>query len=87
MKSTKNGKNILKAEITNVSQHGFWIFFSGKEYFLNYSAFPWFKDCTLTTLFNFTSDEYGNFHWEDLDVDLNPDIIINPEKYPLKANQ
>ncbi|MCD4696316.1 MAG: DUF2442 domain-containing protein [Bacteroidales bacterium] len=87
MKSLKNGTNILKAEITNVSQHGFWIYFSGKEYFLDYLNYPWFKDCTLSSLFNFTSDKYGNFHWKDLDIDLNLEIITNLEKYPLIADQ
>ena len=86
MKSLQNGTNTLIAEITNISQHGFWIYYSGKEYFVAFSDFPWFKDCTLSTLFNFDADKFGNFHWNDLDVDLNIEIIENPEKYPLVAN-
>jgi len=33
MKSLKTGKNISKAEITNISEHGFWILLKGKEFF------------------------------------------------------
>jgi len=32
MKSVQNRTNTLIAEITNISQHGFWIYYSGKEY-------------------------------------------------------
>ena len=47
MKSLKRGKSILKPEITNISEHGFWIFFKDKEYFLPFEQFPWFKNTTV----------------------------------------
>ena len=76
--------SISKAEITNVSEHGFWICFSDTEYFLPYDEFPWFRECKLSTLFNFETSENGHFYWPDLDVDLSIEIIENPEKFPLK---
>lgn len=83
MKSVLSGKNILDYEVTNISQHGFWIYFSGKEYFLAYSHFPWFKESKISEILNMKADKKGNFYWPDLDVDLNINIIENPEDYPL----
>ncbi len=65
------------------TKHSFWIFYKDKEYQIPFDVFPWFKHCTIENLFNYNVDEYGNFHWPDLDVDLNIDIIENPHKYPL----
>lgn len=84
MKSVKNGTDISKAEITNVSEHGFWLFYKGNEYFLPFSEFPWFRQCRLSEIFDVQSDENGNFHWPKPDIDLNIAILENPEKYPLK---
>ena len=83
MISSKNGINTLTSEIINISQHSFWVFYKDKEYQIPFDVFPWFKHCTVESLFNYSVDEYGNFHWPDLDVDLNIDIIENPHKYPL----
>ncbi len=83
MKSIKNGMNISEIEISNISQHGFWIYYMEKEYFVPFSEFPWFKDCKLSTILNYEADERGNFFWPDIDVDLNIDILNNPDNYPL----
>jgi hypothetical protein len=86
MKSIKSGKNISTAEITNISEFGFWIWFNGKEYFLPFDEYPWFNDCTSSVLFNFEVDRRGHFYWPELDVDLHVDILKNPGNYPLKYN-
>lgn len=83
MKSVKNGKTTSKAEITNISEHGFWLYYNDKEYLVSFAEFPWFRDCKLSEIFNFKVDKSGNFHWPDLDIDLNTKILENPEKYPL----
>jgi hypothetical protein len=83
MKSSQNGITTLDCEILNISQHSFWIYFEGQEYQIPFSTFPWFKKCPIESLYNFEADGFGNFHWHDLDVDLNIEILRNPEKYPL----
>jgi len=83
MKSVKNGKIISKAEITNISEHGFWLYFKDKEYFLPFVEYPWFKDCKIADLLNVRSDDSGNFNWPALDVDLKIEILQNPDHYPL----
>ena len=37
------GKKTSKAEVLNVSPHGFWLFVVGKEYFLGFDNFPGFR--------------------------------------------
>ncbi len=44
MNSLAPGKNTLDVEVTNISSHGVWILAHGKELFMSYDDFPWFKD-------------------------------------------
>jgi hypothetical protein len=85
MKSEIIGAGISEAEILNVSPHGFWIGFGGREYFLDFARFPWFRAATLEQLFAVEVMHGHHFHWPALDVDLDLDRIANPEKYPLVA--
>ncbi len=83
MKSLKNGKRILKAEITNISDHGFWILLSEKEYFLPFTKYPWFKDANVSSITNVKIFHNHHLYWQDLDVDLTTETLENPENYPL----
>jgi hypothetical protein len=83
MKSLKHGKSISKAEITNISQHGFWMLINGKEYFLPYDNFPWFKNATVGQISDFEMPAKTHLYWPQLDVDLSLAIIEHPERYNL----
>ncbi len=88
MKKLKiNGKNISRVEITNISTHGIWLFREGKEYFLPYEEFPWFKDAKISQIFNVDEVSEGHLYWPDLDIDLHIEIIEHPENYPLRARR
>jgi hypothetical protein len=41
------GAAISQVEVTNVSQHGFWLLLDGGELFLPFEEFPWFKQATV----------------------------------------
>ena len=41
MKLKTHGKTILSAEVTNISNHGFWLMSNETEYFLSYIDFLW----------------------------------------------
>lgn len=71
-------------EVTNVSRHGFWLRAGGRELFLPYTEFPWFRDAPVSALFNVDEPSPGHFYWPDLDVDLGLETIENPERFPLK---
>ena len=38
-----SGTCISPVEVTNISQHGFWLLLEGEELFLPFSEFPWFR--------------------------------------------
>jgi len=75
----------LETEVTNISNHGFWILSDGKEYFLSFEDFPWFKDKTIKEITNVQTFGKDHLYWEDLDVDLTLEMIEHPERFPLKA--
>jgi hypothetical protein len=83
MKSLRNRRSISKPEITNISEHGFWILLKGKEYFLPFKKYPWFKDAKISSLINVKLLHNHHLYWPDLDVDLSIEILSHPEKYPL----
>jgi len=39
--------NVLMAEVTNVSEHGLWVFVGEREYFLPFEWFPWCPKATI----------------------------------------
>jgi hypothetical protein len=83
MKSSVNGKTILKAEITNISIHGIWLLFGEKEFFLPFSDFPWFREARLSEIQNVEIVHGDHLFWPDIDVDLSIHMLENLESYPL----
>ena len=37
------GTSTSTLEVTNISKHGFWLLLDGRELFLPFEDFPWFK--------------------------------------------
>jgi hypothetical protein len=81
MRSARPGTSTSKTEVASISEHGFWLFAGGKEYFLDYARFPWFKRATIEQICNIELSHGTHLYWPDLDVDLSFDIIENPDKY------
>lgn len=83
MKSAARGKNTSNVEVTNVSQHGFWMLIEQQERFLAFDHFPWFRDSSIGQLCNVELLHPNHLYWPDLDIDLAGDSIHQPERYPL----
>ena len=64
---------------------GIWLFVKGKEYFLSYKDYPYFKDQTLKAMQRVQLLHGYHLYWPELDVDLEIDNLENPEKYSLKS--
>jgi len=79
------GKSISAVEVTHISAHGVWILSHGKEMFMPYEEFPWFKDQPVKVILNVEELTPGHFYWPDIDVDLTEEIIEHPERFPKKA--
>ena len=83
MRSALRGRGISDVEVTNVSQHGFWVLVGGRELFLPFKKFPWFKDAPVAQLLNVALPHPTHIYWPDLDVDLSVESIEFPERFPL----
>ena len=84
MNSKPLGKPISEVEVTHVSSHGVWLLAHGKELFMPYKDFPWFKEVPIGKILNVKELATNHFYWPDLDVDLTSEIIQHPERFPLK---
>ena len=74
-------------EVTNVSEHGFWLLLETEELFVPFADFPWFKDVPAARLTNVLSPQPHHLHWPDLDIDIAVDSIREPAKFPLIAKR
>ena len=79
------GATISGAEVTNISRHGLWILVDGREHFLPFDEFPWFKKAPVEAILNLERPQPHHLYWPDLDVDLTLDSIEHPERYPLTS--
>src|SRR3954463_14798434 len=87
MRSAQLGKSISAVEVTNVSQHGFWLLLEGRALFLAFKQFPWFRDASIRQLFKVKLIYPGYLYWPELDIDLAVESIGHPERYPLVSKQ
>jgi len=83
MKSAKLGKRISAVEVTNVSEHGFWLLVGEREQFLDFGQFPWFKKASIEDLCNVEMPSAHHLYWPSLDVDLAVESMEHPNRFPL----
>jgi len=85
MSSKPHGELTSHVEVTNVSAHGLWLLAHGRELFLSYEDFPWFKEASIGSVLNVEEPSPGHFYWPELDVDVGVETIEHPERFPLKS--
>ena len=85
MKSETLGRSTLGAEVTVISELGFWLLVGDKEYFVDYDDYPWFKSASVSQLMNVKFVCGSALVWPDLDVDLELASLEHPENYPLMS--
>ena len=71
--------------IADSSNRGIRLLSRGKETFLDYDRFPWFRDAPVKAILNLEEPRADRFYWPDLDIDLTEEIIENPSRFPLVA--
>jgi hypothetical protein len=87
MKSERRGERTLAVEVTNISRRGFWLLVGGREMFLPFARFPWFRDATIAATLNVQRPSAGHLYWPGLDVDLAVESIEHPERFPLVSRR
>ena len=85
MSSQALGNHTSAVEVTNISAHGLWFLAAGKELFMSYEEFPWFKEVPVSKILKVEEPRPGHFYWLELDIDLTTEIIEHPERFPQKA--
>lgn len=83
MKSAALGRSTSAVEVQNITAHGLWLYAKGREYFLSYKDYPWFRDAKISAIQNVELSHISHLYWPDLDVDLELEALREPEKYPL----
>jgi len=83
MKSKPLGKSTSGAEVTNISQHGFWILLGEQELFVPFNQFPWFRNATIDSILKVEMPHPRHLYWPALDIDLAVESIEHPERFPL----
>lgn len=83
MKSSVLGRNILDAEVQEITRNGIWVFVKGKEYMLPFAQYPWFKGAKIAEVLNLRLLHSNHLYWPDLDVDLGIEVLEHPEQFPL----
>ena len=83
MKSQMLGTDTSEVEVLNIDSHGIWLFVKGKEYFLPYEEYPWFRDATIADIIDVEILHDHHIHWPTLDVDLSLTSLEDPSKTPL----
>lgn len=83
MKYGSIGKDTSASEVTDISPFGIWILHRGKERFLAYEDFPWFREAPVSKVFQVVDEGPDHLRWPELDVDLSTESIRDPGAYPL----
>lgn len=83
MKSSAPGKSTSSAEVQDITPHGVWLLANGREYFLPFDQYPWFRNAKVADVYNVCLLHGTHLHWPSLDIDLEVDALDRPEDYPL----
>ena len=83
MTSVALGTSTSQVEVTNISQHGFWVLLKDEELFLPFAEFPWFRDVAVGKILHVELPSANHLYWPELDIDLAVESIRHPERFPL----
>ena len=64
------GKSTSRVEVTNISQHGFWLLLGDEELFLPFSEFQWFRDVAVGKILHVERPAANHLYRPDLDLEL-----------------
>jgi hypothetical protein len=81
------GTATSEVEVTNISQHGFWLLLDDRELFLAFDEYPWFRRAAVEQILRLERPQSDHLRWPELDIDLSVEAIEHPERYPLKSKQ
>jgi hypothetical protein len=86
MKSAKRGIVTSSAvEVASISAQGIRIVLDSERLLLPFDSFPWFREATIEQILHVEQSRPGHLRWPELDIDVDLDSVVHPERYPLVA--
>ena len=70
------------ASISSIQQDGFQLLTEEGECFVLFERYPAFRKAKVDQIFHIEQDDDA-FYWPDLDIDIELDALMHPERYPL----
>ena len=74
------------AKVLTITANGILLSIPEGDFFLNYKDYPWFRNAPINHVFDVEMEGDHAVRWNALDVDLEIDSILNPERYPVIIN-
>jgi hypothetical protein len=65
-----------------VAHHGFRLLVDDQEYFVPFADYPAFTRATVSQIHDIQRLGPRQFHWPQLDADIELDALEHPEQYP-----
>ena len=82
-KSSKRGTPTFQSEVTSITESGFWLLEDDREYFVPFSEYPVFRNSTVGQILNARRIAPGQYHWPELDADVELGALESPDRFPL----
>lgn len=83
MTSNLPGIAISHSEVTSIHTTGFWLLVDDVEYFVPFDDYPVFRGATVVQIYAVRRLGPTQFHWPELDADIELEALERPEQYPL----
>jgi hypothetical protein len=71
------------SEVTSITELGFWLLVDDTEYFVSFADYPVFWEATIAQIYAVQRQSPTQFHWPDLDADIELVALEHPERFPL----
>ena len=78
----KNTERTL-VNVRSIMPDGIFLSVLGKDYYISFERLPWFRDAKISDIINVSLLGDYAIRWDSLDVDLEIESLMFPEKYPI----
>lgn len=77
------GDGTQGAQVISIIEDGFTVVVEGRELFVAFDHFPWFRHARVSDLFQVELAAPGHLRWPTIDADVHVRSIEHPEEFPL----
>ena len=83
MNLSQGGTSTSACNISGINDLGFWVLVEDKEYFIPFSDYPGFKESSVNQILNVRYLPPSQLQWEDIDMDIELQALVQPESFPM----